>query len=157
MQSKDESEDEADATQWASSPTGFVRQTANGPGTRGLDARHSTVDGMTSSRQYLSPHRMSGSDPASDARSAIPGSRRGDLLPWRECAAARGPPRSCRPVELAALDGNWRGRGSDSQWAVRLRCVGEVLLAALAADFTTDPTAQMNGAPPGSVRSTAGC
>ena len=94
---------------------------------------------------------MSGSDPASDARSADPwfGDEE-DLLPWREWWQQ--PPataeKAAARVELAALEGELARAGERDlgEWAVRLRCVGEVLLAALAADFTTDPTAQMNGA-----------
>lgn len=51
-------------------------------------------------------------------------------------------------AELAALDQELRRTGSVDlgDWAVRLRRVGDVLLAALAADFAEEPTAQLSGA-----------
>jgi hypothetical protein len=73
-----------------------------------------------------------------------------DLLCWREwwqlpSATAE---KAAARVELAALERELASAGARDlgEWAVRLRRVGEVLLAALAADFAEDPAAQLNGA-----------
>jgi len=94
---------------------------------------------------------MSGSDSASDAHSTDPWfDGEGDLLRWREWWQQ--PPvtaeKAAATAELAALDRELATAGARElgDWAVRLRRVGEVLLAALAADFATDPAAQLNGA-----------
>jgi len=94
---------------------------------------------------------MPGFDPESDAHLADPWFDDGeDLLRWREWW--RQPPATAEKVaavaELAALDRELGAAGTRDlgEWAVRLRRVGEVLLAALAADFAEDAAAQLNGA-----------
>ena len=94
---------------------------------------------------------MPGTDSVSDAHPTDPwfdGEQ--DLVRWHEWwmqqpATAE---KSAAWTELAALDRELRrGNAGDlGDWAVRLRRVGEVLLAALAADFAEDPTAQLSGA-----------
>jgi hypothetical protein len=94
---------------------------------------------------------MSGSDPAFDAPAADPWfDGDGDSLRWHEwwlqqpASAAK----AAAWAELAALDGELGQAGVRDlgEWAVRLRRVGEALLAALAADFATDPNAQLSAA-----------
>jgi len=94
---------------------------------------------------------MPGFDSESDARSADPWfDGEGDLLRWREWW--KQPPATAEKAtamaELVALDRDLAPAGARDlgEWAVRLRRVGEVLIAALAADFADDPTAQLNGA-----------
>jgi hypothetical protein len=94
---------------------------------------------------------MPGTDPASDAHPTDPWfDGEDDLLRWHEWWIK--PPataeKATASTELAALDRELgrRATGDLGDWAVRLRRVGEVLLAALAADFADDPTAQLSGA-----------
>ncbi len=94
---------------------------------------------------------MPRSDSESDAHPIDPWFGDGDdLLCWREwwqlpSATAE---KAAAWAELAALDRDLASAGTRDlgEWAVRLRRVGEVLLAALAADFAEDPAAQLNGA-----------
>jgi hypothetical protein len=93
---------------------------------------------------------MPGTDPASDAHPTDPWfDGEDDLLRWHEWWIK--PPataeKATASTELAALDRELgrRATGDLGDWAVRLRRVGEVLLAALAADFADDPTAQLSG------------
>jgi len=95
--------------------------------------------------------RMPGSNPAFDAHSTDPWFEgEGDFIRWREWW--RQPPATAEKAaawsELAALERELAlpGVRDLGDWAVRLRRVGEVLLAALAADFAADPTAQLSGA-----------
>ena len=94
---------------------------------------------------------MPGTDPASDAHPTDPWfDGEDDLLRWHEWWIK--PPataeKATASTELAALDRELgrRATGDLGDWAVRLRRVGEVLLAALAAGFADDPTAQLSGA-----------
>ena len=94
---------------------------------------------------------MSRPDSESDAYPTDPWFDDGDgLLCWREwwqlpSATAE---KATAWTELSALDRELSSAGARDlgEWAVRLRRVGEVLLAALAADFADDPAAQLNGA-----------
>lgn len=93
---------------------------------------------------------MPGPDPASDSRAADPwfGGEE-ELLRWHEWWILPSPKgeKEAAWSELAALDRDLRaGGGGCDDWAGRLRRVGEVLLAALAAGFADDPAAQMSGA-----------
>ena len=94
---------------------------------------------------------MHGTDPAFDAHPTDPWfDGEDDLLRWHEWWIQ--PPTTAEKAaawtELAALDRELRrgGAGDLGDWALRLRRVGEVLLAALAAGFADDPTAQLSGA-----------
>jgi hypothetical protein len=94
---------------------------------------------------------MPGFESESDARLTDPWFDDGeDLLRWREWWQQ--PPATAEKAaalaELAALDRDLATAGSRDlgDWAVRLRRVGEVLLAALGADFADDAAAQLNGA-----------
>jgi hypothetical protein len=97
---------------------------------------------------------MHGTDPAFDAHPTDPWfDGEGDLLRWHEWWIQ--PPTTAEKAaawtELAALDRELRrgGAGDLGDWALRLRRVGEVLLAALAAGFADDPTAQHAQPPAG--------
>jgi hypothetical protein len=94
---------------------------------------------------------MPGPDPASSAHPTDPWfDGEGDLRRWHEwwlqpSATAE---KAAALAELAVLDREMQRAGSADlgDWALRLRRVGEVLLAALAAEFAEDPTAQLSGA-----------
>ena len=94
---------------------------------------------------------MHGTDPAFDAHPADPWfDGEEDLVRWHDWWIK--PPATAEKAvawtELAVLDRELRQRNSGDlgDWAIRLRRVGEVLLAALAADFADDSASQLSAA-----------